>query len=152
MITSKQIGVHLHLPALALTLIAACVSTPRLPRWTPVTDDYYPPVSRRLGEQGRVLVEFRLNRLRQPLDLTIPEADPSLRLKDGAMKVVMGLHFDPSDKTKPNEKHTYRVTVIFCLGSDDCNGAPSFPGTESVIVRAPAPREGPIRIPAPRSF
>jgi TonB family protein len=127
-------------------LIAACASAPaRLPRWTPLTEADYPPVSKRLGEEGRVLVEFHLNEQRQPFDLAIPEANDSYRLKNGALKVVRGLKFDPSDKSRPNRKQTYRVTVVFCF-SPDCKGAGPFPGTEAVMVRGPTPNPQTIMV------
>jgi hypothetical protein len=42
-----------------------------VPKMRLVTDDWYPSASRRISEEGRVLVEFHLDERRKPLELTI---------------------------------------------------------------------------------
>ena len=134
---------------LTLSLLASCASTPQLPKLYPISDDSYPPYSRRLGEEGRVLVEFHLDTRRRPFDVIIRRTDPKpypeyhqelarSRLNEGAMRVVRSLPFVESDKTKPNSKHAYRATIIFCLQPGDCDAMVPFPGTEAIMVKAPA--------------
>jgi hypothetical protein len=77
-----------------------------------------------------------LTNRRKPLELTIRDSEANARLREGALRVVKSLQFDPSDPTKPNPKYTYRVTVIFCLQPSNCEGILAFPDTEPVIVKA----------------
>jgi TonB family protein len=120
-----------------LSILAACVDTPRSPKLSNPKDfsnDWYPPASRRLGEEGRVLVEFHLGPRWRPQDVTILQSDPAGRLSEGARKVVVGaLRVDTSERIKPMRK--YRLTVIFCLQPGNCDNFAAFPGTESVIVK-----------------
>lgn len=123
-----------------LSILAACVDTPRSPKlFNPkdISNDWYPPASRRLGEEGRVLVEFHLGQRWSPQDVTILQSDPTTnggRLSEGARKVVVGaLRVDTSERIKPTRK--YRLTVIFCLQPGNCDSFVAFPGTESVIVK-----------------
>jgi hypothetical protein len=55
-----------HPVAVVLCLVAACAATPRLPTMIPVTEDYYPGISHRIGAEGRGLVEFHLDQRRRP--------------------------------------------------------------------------------------
>lgn len=146
--------------AAALSAVAADAATPQLPRMLlPVSEDFYPPIAWKLNEEGRVLVEFRLNERRKPVDwktlmsdefVSSASGDPilrhsdlvtSTRLSEGALKVVAlgdkfgGLRFDPSDPTEPDPKHVYRVTVIFCLQPDGhCDFLVPFPNTTPIVV------------------
>jgi hypothetical protein len=86
-------------------------------------------------------------RLRRPRELTIGESDTYAfepgapnqtvlhhaaprtltRMSEGAMKVMKGApHFDPSDPTKTDPKHVYRVTVIFRLRQGHCDSLGPF--------------------------
>jgi TonB family protein len=113
-----------------------------------VSDDYYPPASRRLGEEGRVLVEFHLDEQRKPRDVTIlpapwtDEYNGGVRLAEGAARAIKDLQFVQSDRTKPNLKRPYRVTVIFCLDpGGHCGDIVPFPRTTLIMVKGkPHPR------------
>jgi TonB family protein len=120
---------------LGLCFLPGCASTYKLPKMQPVPQDRYPPASRRLGEEGRVLVEFHLDEHRQPITLTISEAEGSARLNVAAMRVIKALQFDPSDRSTSHPKYTYRVTVIFCLQPGNCDQISAYPDTEAVFVK-----------------
>ena len=131
--------------ALTLCLLTACANTHPLPRVIPVTGKMYPAASRRLGEEGRVLVEFHLDERRRPRGVTILQQDPKKvswangegRLGDAAIRAMYeGIYFDPSDHTKPDPKHAYRVTIIFCLEPGHCGTLSPFPGTDSIVVKS----------------
>src|SRR6516165_10082363 len=67
-----------HPTLFALCAAAACATAQQLPRLRPAAADYagyYPPASRRLGDQGRVLVEFHLDADRKVQDVAIPQWD-----------------------------------------------------------------------------
>jgi hypothetical protein len=135
-------------------LLAACASSPGLPKMLPISADYYPNILRRFGAEARVLVEFRLNERRravdsvarqwdlfplEPLDETPPwRGIPPAVLGRWATKVILSMRFDPSDPTRTDPKRTYRVTVVFCLEPPgNCGGIRPYPATDEVIVRAP---------------
>ena len=129
--------------ALAICLMTGCTTTARLPTITPPTADYYPPASRRLEEEGRVLVEFHLDQRRTPFDQQTIQSEVSpangrARLESTAIKVVSALQFDPSDHTKPDPKHAYRVTIIFCLDPGHCGTLSPFSGTHPIVVKTQA--------------
>ena len=56
-------------------LMAACVGQPKLPKMAPVLKEFYPPAARRLHEEERVLIEFRLDERRRPRESMIGESD-----------------------------------------------------------------------------
>jgi hypothetical protein len=132
-------------PVYSVTLMccvmAGCAGANKLPKIWQVPEDYYPPASKRLGEEGRVLVEFHLDEHRRPFQLTIRQTDlisqsnnGASRLNEGALRVIesLGLHF--SDRTKPNPKLGYRVTVIFCLQPGNCDRISPFRHTQTMVV------------------
>jgi hypothetical protein len=96
-------------------------------------------------------VEFHLDADRKVQDVAIPQWDLhnakpfyeegiTKRLTNGAEKVVRNLQFDPSDRTTPDPKRTYRVTVIFCIEPDNCGDwAVPFPDTEPITVKTTLP-------------
>ena len=122
---------------LVLILMAACAQSYPL-RVRPLTEEYYPFVSRRLREEGRVLLELHLGAnwrswqepiIRQPAGVS--------RLDDWAPRLAKALHFEPWGGAKPNPKHAYLVTMIFCLDPPgDCKRMAPYPNSVPVIVRA----------------
>lgn len=121
--------------------MSGCVTSDMLPKLKPIPAARYPPAAARLGEEGRVLVEFNLDKQRQPFGLRIAASDGSVRLEKGAERLIKSLPFDPSDRSKPRPTHTYRVTAIFCLRPGHCDDLAPFPGTEAIVVEAPKPPE-----------
>ncbi len=133
--------------AVVFLALSACVDTHRLPKLPQYGDDYYPGMSRRIGEEGRVLVEFHLNRRGQltanPTVSDRPWQDANARIKEGAIKLVKTLpsRIDPANHFKPDPKRTYGVTVIFCLdppGNCEKRFLP-FENTTSIVVKAQRP-------------
>jgi hypothetical protein len=131
----------------------ALADSPALPRIGPLPEEFYPPASWRLSEEGRVLVELRLHEHRRPEDgdlqalvsdewvfegsgdATLHQFDaPQTRLAVGAMKALKFL-FDPSDWSDPDPKAVYRVTIIFCLDPGHCDSLVPFPNTRSIVVK-----------------
>src|ERR1700730_8394634 len=88
------------LTLLVCCLAAACIGTQKLPRILAFGADYYPPASARLGEEGRVLIEFQVNETFRPGGVAIREPDPSPRLNEGAKRLINTLVFDRSDPIK----------------------------------------------------
>jgi hypothetical protein len=89
-------------------------------------------------------VEFRLDEQRKPQDVTILQAEPrpdeqdgaALRLSIGAERAIKDLQFDQSDRTQPDTRHPYRVTVILCLDpGGHCGDIMPFPHTTPVMVK-----------------
>lgn len=142
----------------ALSVVAADADTPQPPRILPVSEDFYPLRAWQRNEEGRVLVEFKLNERRKPMDwkalmsdefVSRASGDPVFRhsdlaaptsISEGALKVVAagrvgGMRFDPSDPTETDPKQMYRVTVIFCLQPGHCDFFVPFPYTTSIIVQ-----------------
>jgi hypothetical protein len=126
---------------LALFLMDACAESYPL-RVRPLTEEYYPPASTRLREEGRVLLELHLgpNRrlwqepiIRQPAGVS--------RLNDWAPRLAKAFHFEPWGDAKPNPKHAYLVTIIFCLDPPGhCERMAAYPNSVPVIVRGkPSP-------------
>jgi hypothetical protein len=142
----------------ALSVVAADAGTSQLPSILPVSEDFYPPSVWRRNEEGRVLVEFRLNERRKPVDwkalmsdefVSSASGEPILRhsdlvaetpiseISEAAVKVVArgGIRFDPSDPTEPAPQYVYRITVIFCLQPGHCDFFVPFPNTTPIIIR-----------------
>jgi len=91
-----------------------------------------------------VLVEFHLDERREAGDVRILQAEPrpdehnrgAERLSIGAQRAIEGLRFDQSDRTRPDPKHAYRATVIFCLDpGGHCDAIRSFPHTTPLRVK-----------------
>lgn len=89
-------------------------------------------------------MEFYLDERRKPREVTIVQAEPwpdepnrpDVRLRIGAECAVKEMQFDPSDRTKPDPRHRYRVTVIFCLDpGGHCGAIVSFPHTTPIVVK-----------------
>ena len=133
-----------YIAILLLLAVAACVDTHRLPTIPAYGDEYYPPPSRRVHEEGSVPVEFHLDQHgRLTAEPTVSHqfwSDTSEWLKDGALKLVKTLpsRIAPSDHFKPDPKRTYRVTITFCLDPPgNCeNRFPPFDNTMPIVVRA----------------
>lgn len=145
---------NLICPIVAAWCVAGCAHTHRIPKILPVSSDYYPRSLMTHGIEGRVLVEFRLDERRRPIQWTVtahqaeqlmfgelnnstaPLPDMRPLLNQGALTVIVGggMKFDPADKTKPDPKHRYLVTVVFCLEPANCDRIPPFPDTAVVLV------------------
>jgi TonB family protein len=122
------------LTLLVCCLAAACIGTQKLPRILAFGADYYPPASARLGEEGRVLLEFQVNETFRPGGVAIREPDPSPRLNEGARRLINTLVFDRSDPIKPKPGITYHATIIFCLQPGHCDRIVPFPNTVIIVV------------------
>lgn len=125
----------------AICLLSGCISTHQLPKVLPISEDRYPPASRRLGEEGRVLIEFNLDGHRRTVAPRVTKSAGGARLDVAALRLIQDLPFDPSDHQKPSSGLTYRVTVIFCLKPGHCDDLVPFPGTEPMLVKATKPPE-----------
>ena len=125
-----------RLICLTLVSLVSC-ATPFQPRFTKqYSPDYYPPAARRLGEEGRVLVEVYIGNdgklLQEPI---LRQAAVSTRLNNGAVKLARLMRFDVSGRTKPDPKRPYLVTIIFCMEPGHCDQFAPFPKTEAVVVK-----------------
>jgi TonB family protein len=72
----------------AIYLLSGCISTHKLPRLLPISEDRYPPVSRRVGEEGRVLIEFNLDDRRRLIAPRITQSEGSARLDAAALRLI----------------------------------------------------------------
>ena len=89
----------------------------------------------------RVASSFHLDAHRRPVQVTIRESSESVRLDEGASRVVKGLRFDPSDHRKADPQHTYRLTIAFCLDSlENCKKRffplDDFDDSQDIMVRS----------------
>jgi hypothetical protein len=147
---------HLHPIRLAVLaycgIVTSCVATPHLPKFAAgFVEGAYPPTSRRLQEQGRVLVEFRLDGQRMPSEMKVGpteylrgselvRSENSARLGEAATKLIAKINatsFDQWDKTPIDAKTLYRVSVIFCVeDKDDCHRISALPDSVALFVTA----------------
>ncbi|HEV2700270.1 MAG TPA: hypothetical protein VGV09_01470 [Steroidobacteraceae bacterium] len=149
-----------HLIVTASCVLAGCATThiaaiSRLP-WLIPGDDckkWYPPTSRRIQEEGRVLVEFHVDEKLNTSDVKVGQSElwnPKLstfvddtnkgtRLQESALRVVMQLNatasLDPNDHSKIDKNTLYRLTVIQCLDPGGvCAKLSPFPDTQSLPI------------------
>jgi TonB family protein len=96
--------------------------------------DFYPEEGKRRNLEGRVLVEFGLDRNGKPTSVTIVQADAPPVLQAGALKLMQNITYD---MTAPNfdaaDARPFRLTIKFCL--PDCTRFATFPGSEDMTVR-----------------
>ena len=129
---------------LLLCALPACVDTHGLPKLPPYGEEYYPRPSRRIGEEGRVLVEFHLDQNGQlTAQPTVSRPfwwEANARLEEAALKLVKTLppRLASSDHFKPDPTRTYRVTIIYCLDSpgNSENRFSPFDNTMPIVVKA----------------
>jgi TonB family protein len=137
---SSHRSIRGYLICSTLVSLVSC-TTPFQPHVTKqYSAEWYPPAARRLGEEGRVLVEVHIGKdgklLQEP---TLRQGVlGSSRLTDGAVKVARRMLFDVSGRTKPDPKRAYLVTIIFCLEPGHCDEFAPFPETDAVVVKAGA--------------
>jgi hypothetical protein len=133
-------------------IVAGCAATSHLPKFAAgFLNDVYPPTSRRIQEQGRVLVEFRLDGRRMPSEVKVGpteylqgsdlvRGDQPGRLGAAATKLISKIDatsFDRWDRTTIDPKKLYRVSVIFCLeNSNDCHRIAALPDSVPLFVNA----------------
>jgi TonB family protein len=140
-----------------LATLLACATSPTVPREPPADiavqpsrklpksqvemhTDWYPAHAKSRGMQGRVLVEFRIDRNGRAISEKVLAADAPSLLQDSAFDLVKSSVFDVSepgiDLTDPTP---FRVTVLFCLSP--CGKMVSFPGTDLItIAGSPLPQ------------
>ena len=124
---------------------AGLLKLPKLKTSEP-TADFYPPAARRLGIQGRVLVEFTISpRGRVSYPPTVILAEPEGRiLQEGALSYVRRLEFDVrSDwEASGGPHHKFRFSFVFlllpCREGEPCEEpAPYFGADRWFTITAP---------------
>lgn len=75
----------------------------------------YPPLSRRLGEQGKVLLRVRVSREGQPAAVDLEKSSNFERLDDAARQVVSHWRFVPARRGDEAIDATVIVPIIFRL-------------------------------------
>jgi hypothetical protein len=146
MSTLRLRPIYLMLVA-SFAVVAGCAGIYTHPETRAFGAEYYPPAAWRLGQEGRVLVEFRVNANLMPIDAMIRHADPSFWLNAGAQRVAQVGIFDRPSHIKPKSGATYRATIIFCLQPGNCRQIVPFPHTMPIIVK----RERYLGLPNPVS-
>lgn len=95
--------------------------------------DWYPAQARSGGIQGRVLVEFQIDRNGRAISEKVLAADAPSLLQDSAFNLVKSSVFEVSalgiDLADPTP---FRVTVLFCLSP--CGNMVPFPGTDLITI------------------
>lgn len=97
----------------------------------------YPKVSKRLGEEGRVLVEFRVSKDGSPTNLKIVRSDNFARLNEQALRILRGTIFvrpAPSNASK-----VFRETVAFCIAR--CSPVEKFADSDGMLLVTSPPVE-----------
>jgi len=101
--------------------------------------DWYPAHAKSRGLQGRVLVEFQINRNGRATSEKILASDAPSMLQDSALSLVKSSIFDVSGidlaDTMP-----FRVTVLFCLSP--CGKMVPFAGTDLITIAGSPPPPG----------
>ena len=90
----------------------------------------YPKVSKRLGEGGRALVEFRVSNDGTPVDIKIVHSSSNARLDDQALRILQGTQFARSRSLRPTK--VFRETVAFCI--DKCAQAERFVDSQGILL------------------
>ena len=112
---------------------------PRLKRIHSV-EDYYPEVARRYGQQGRVVLEFKINRRGRPVDPVIVETGPTPQFDDSARRLVKSLEYDVPVEWEQSASgdYRYRLSVKYrlfqCAPGKPCDGKDSKPVPDDADV------------------
>ena len=77
----------------------------------------YPPVSRRLGEEGKVLLRVRVTAEGQPAAVDLEKSSNFERLDDAARQVVARWRFVPAKRGDESIEATVIVPIVFRLES-----------------------------------
>ena len=75
----------------------------------------YPPLSRRLGEEGKVLLRVRVSREGQPAAVDLEKSSNFARLDDAARSVVAHWRFVPARRGDEAIDATVIVPIVFRL-------------------------------------
>ena len=76
----------------------------------------YPPLSRRLGEEGKVLLRVRVSAEGQPIAVDVEESSNFERLDEAARQVVARWRFVPARHGDEPVEATVIVPIVFRLG------------------------------------
>ena len=76
----------------------------------------YPPLSRRLGEEGKVLLRVRVSAEGQPIAVDVEESSNFERLDEAARQVVARWRFVPASHGDESVEATVIVPIVFRLG------------------------------------
>jgi len=99
----------------------------------PVTEDFYPPPAKRLGQTGRVLVEFRIKDKGRATAATVAAAEAPPVLQKAAVQMVDSVTFDLSSKDyDASDPRPFHLSFVFCLAT--CGELKAYPGYEAVTV------------------
>ena len=110
---------------------AAATDRPRIT--VPKDREYYPVLSRRLGESGRVLLEFRIGANRSPENVSVVLSDSGLPyLEAAAIRLLEDAHIESKDSVSAEPPSTWSLAVIFEL--DSC-GKLASPAPQATVVR-----------------
>lgn len=118
-----------HSPALRSPSSEALVSAPPAPtapiaplevsiesvRYLRPPQVVYPPLSRRLGEAGRVVVRVRVNAEGVPVEVTLAEPSTYRRLNEQALQAMRQARFDPYRVNGRPMEVTILAPVVFKL-------------------------------------
>ncbi|MGB4855887.1 MAG: energy transducer TonB, partial [Candidatus Dechloromonas phosphoritropha] len=73
----------------------------------------YPPLSRRLGEEGKVLLRVRVSAQGQPLTVDLEKGSNFERLDEAARRVVTHWRFVPARRGDEAIEATVIVPIVF---------------------------------------
>lgn len=91
---------------------AGGVSSGRMPRLLHAPAPDYPPIARRRGQQGRVLLLVAIDGGGVPVEARLKEGSGHATLDEAALKTIRAWRFDASDL----EKRLVEVPIVFRLG------------------------------------
>jgi TonB family protein len=139
--------------ALAFSLQAEEPVVPKLPTLKSphsVVGLFYPERAVRLGQQGRVLVEFAISPKGRPVDVAVTAAEPQGVFNDTVTSYIRALQFDvPTDwEASGAARVKYHISFVFllrpCREGVPCDDIVQFPADSSVMITrpplAPAPK------------
>lgn len=108
-------------------------------------EDYYPPEALRLNIQGRVLVEFSIDKRGRPAQVSVTQS-PNEVLSAGATRLTRSLHCKLSDDWWiEGANHRARLGIYYvlidCKPAEPCTAPPNMRVTdtdidESMIITA----------------
>ena len=90
---------------------------PPLPRVAAINDTEYPAQARRLGQQGRLLVEFRITNSGKLSDPRVVIAVPSGMFEQATLRILRSISFEVPRtwSADGNDQFIFRSNIIFLL-------------------------------------
>ena len=92
---------------------------------------YYPARALRLHLEGRVLVEFRIDKAGKAFGAKVLQSDADPTLQSYSLRLLNNTSYD-ADSVGINPDASYRITMLFCL--DNCSKFTEYPESDDLYT------------------